>query len=212
MDERILEMKATLEACFTVQKVATAGWHETGVEEPEFDGEHSMENMRNLVLRQHAKNFQLWHTEDNARRLDVSDSVIASCKRDIDKLNQKRNDFIEELDRCLNGLLQPVLPKDARQRINTETVGMALDRLSILSLKIYHMEEETRRIGVSAEHIENCRDKLEILERQHERLCRAVLELIDEYAAGTKVPASYNQFKMYNDPELNPQLYSRKAK
>lgn len=212
MNERIVEMKATLEACFTVQKIATAAWHETDVDEPDFDGEYSMENMRNLVMRQHAKNFQLWHVEDNARRLDVSDSVIAACKRDIDKLNQKRNDFIEELDRCLNSLLQPALPTDAEQRINTETVGMALDRLSILSLKLYHMEEETRRIDVSAEHIENCRKKLDVLEKQHAALSRAVLELVDEYAAGSKVPASYYQFKMYNDPELNPQLYNRKAK
>ena len=209
MNETILELKAALESCFTVQRVATAAWHETGPEDPAFDGCHSTENLRDLVLLQHSKNFQLWHVEDSARRLDVSDTVIASCKREIDKLNQKRNDYIEELDKCLNHLILPALPGNAAKRINTETAAMALDRLSILSLKIYHMEEQTRRVGVSPEHIEQCRAKFEVLERQHQALCRAVLELIDEYAAGTKVPALYNQFKMYNDPALNPELYGQ---
>ena len=209
MNERILELKAALEACFTVQKIATAAWHETGPEEKPIDGDCSMENIRNLVLLQHSKNFQLWHVEDSARRLDVSDAVIAACKRDIDKLNQKRNDYIEELDTCLLALIRPALPPAPQQRVNTETMGMALDRLSILSLKIYHMDEQARRAGVSAEHIAQCRSKLEVLERQHQALCKAVLELIDEYAAGIKTPAQYNQFKMYNDPSLNPELYTR---
>ena len=209
MNETILELKVALEACFTVQRIATSSWHETGTEEPAFDGVYSTEGMRNLVLLQHAKNFQLWHVEDSARRLDVSDSVIAACKREIDKLNQKRNDYIEELDKCLNALILPVLPQSPQRRVNTETLGMAMDRLSILSLKLYHMEEQTRRSGATPAHIEQCRNKLEVLEKQHQALCGAVLELIDEYAAGVKVPALYNQFKMYNDPDLNPELYGR---
>ncbi len=115
---------------------------------------------------------------------------------------------IEEIDKYLVALIAPHLPKGATSRINTETVGMAIDRLSILALKIYHMEEQTHRTDVTAEHIESCRMKFDILCQQRKALITAVLELMDDYAAGQKIPALYSQFKMYNDPELNPEVYA----
>jgi hypothetical protein len=140
----------------------------------------------------------------------VDDAVIADCKRKIDALNQKRNDAVEAVDRCLVSILEPLLPKSASLRQNTETAGMAVDRLSILALKIYHMEEQTRRRDASAEHIKACSGKLDVLNRQRRDLAGAVLELMTDYAQGNKVPVLYSQFKMYNDPTLNPALYSKK--
>jgi hypothetical protein len=162
-----------------------------------------------LVLVQHFYNFSLWHIEDEARRTDVDDAVIADYKRTIDGLDQKRSDALEAVDKCLMSILKPLLPKNATLRQNTETVGMAVNRMSILALKIYHMEEQTRRRDVNAEHIRICSGKLDILNRQRRDLARAVLELIVDYAAGVKAPALYSQFKMYNDPALNPALYGK---
>ena len=204
------EIRAALERCFAAQMSATAKWHETGPEEPACAGESDLENLRCLVLAQHRWNFLLWHVEDTARRRDVPDSAIADCKRQVDALNQKRNDCMENVDRCLVRLLEPLLPASAEPRRNTETAGMAVDRLSILALKIYHMEEQTRRTDAGPEHIHTCAGKLEVLRQQRNDLLGAVLELIDDYAAGRKVIALYSQFKMYNDPALNPELYARR--
>ena len=210
MKSEIVKVRAALEDCFAAQASATARWHEAEPEEPACSGEHSLDNLRCLVLAQHRWNFLLWHVEDTARRRDVSDSVIADCKRQVDALNQKRNDGMEKVDQCLVRVLEPLLPAKAASRRNTETVGMAVDRLSILALKIYHMDEQTRRGDVGPEHIRTCEDKLRVLRRQREDLCRAVMELIDDYASGNKVIALYSQFKMYNDPSLNPELYARR--
>jgi hypothetical protein len=209
MNEMILELKAALETCFTGQLYFTAFWHDAEAEMPAVSDARDMENLRNIVLREHLYNFQLWHVEDTARRRDVTDAVIADCKRKVDELNQKRNDCIEEMDRCLLGILTPVLPPNATARQNTETVGMAVDRISILALKLYHMEEQTKRTDVKRDHIRSCAEKLRILRRQRTDLVRAVLELISDYGLGNRTPAVYAQFKMYNDPNLNPELYGR---
>lgn len=164
-----------------------------------------------LSMAQHLMNFKLWHTEDQARRKDVGDNVIAECKRTIDGFNQLRNNFMEKVDACIVGMCLPYLPQTDSPRYNTESIGAAVDRLSILSLKIYHMREETERTDVDAAHIESCRHKLFTLLEQREDLFTAILELIDDYAAGLKRPRVYYQFKMYNDPRLNPALYKNSA-
>lgn len=210
MHSEILKVRAALEDCFAAQEAATVRWHQCEPEDPACSGETSLNNLRCLVLAQHRWNFLLWHVEDAARRRDVPDSVIADCKRQVDALNQKRNDGMEKVDQCLVRLLAPLLPAGAAPRQNTETVGMAVDRLSILALKIYHMDEQTRRVEAGPEHVRACGDKLRTLRGQREDLSRAVLELIDDYASGNKAIALYSQFKMYNDPGLNPELYGRR--
>lgn len=210
MNDYCIALKAALDACFTAQDAATAAWHETPPGEPACTDAATLENLRNLVLREHLRNFQLWHVEDQARRRDVPDAFIADCKRRIDLLNQQRNDSIESVDACLCAGFAGRLPDGGCSRRNTETVGAAADRISILALKIYHMEEQSRRADSTPAHRETCGRKLEVLRKQRETLIRSVMELIDEYAAGRKTPDMYYQFKMYNDPALNPELHKRR--
>ena len=122
-----------------------------------------------------------------------------------------RSDLIERVDECLIGSLNPLLPVESAERYNTETVGAALDRLSIQALKIYHMKEQCNRRDVDDVHVKECDAKVLTLQQQHDDLGCAIGELIDEYAAGTKKPKVYFQFKMYNDPSLNPELYAKKS-
>ena len=201
------DIEQCLGVCFAAQAEATARWHVEEPESPVAGDVATTENLLALVLSQHLMNFSLWHVEDTARRRDVDDSVIADCKRAIDGFNQRRNDFMEKIDACLITLLSPVLPVDAADRFNTESLGTAIDRLSILSLKMFHMEEQTLRADATPQHIESCRVKLAVLTEQRSDLARSVLELVRDYAAGSKRPKVYFQCKMYNDPALNPELY-----
>jgi cell division protein FtsB len=202
-------LKTLLRDAWNAQSDQVTFWHQT---EPPKDIEaRPGDGLVELVVRQHLKNFQLWHVEDRARRKDVDDSVITACKREIDRLNQERNDLIEQVDQWLVGYIAGFAKqKDAAPRYNTETVGSALDRLSILSLKIYHMREQTERTDTDPEHKNICREKLETLLVQHQDLAESVLALVDEYAQGLKTPKVYFQHKMYNDPSLNPELYEKK--
>ena len=200
-----------LTACFDLQNSATAQWHQTTPEAPDVDlaAPASPETLKALVLAQHLRNFRLWHIEDTARRRDVTPDIIADCKYRIDVLNQERNDRIERVDACLVALLRPLLPSVSSPESNTESLGMAIDRLSILSLKVWHMDEQVQRTDVSPEHIASCTRKMQVLQEQRADLIRAVLYLVSEFIAGNKTPKLYFQFKMYNDPALNPELYRK---
>ena len=132
----------------------------------------------------------------------MTPDVIADCKYRIDRLNQERNDRIERVDACLVALLSPLLPASPAPHINTESLGMAIDRLSILSLKIWHMDEQVRRTDVTPEHIASCEKKLAVLKEQRADLSLAVKHLVTEFVEGAKTPKLYFQFKMYNDPTL----------
>jgi len=196
----------TLIQCIDNQRQEVIAWHSG---EPELSSLPQQNLFLPEIVRQeHLCNFKLWHVEDKARRKDVSDHVIAECKRTIDRLNQKRNDWIEQIDTWIVRHIAPILPPKAK-RYHTETIGSILDRLSILSLKIYHMQEQTQRTDVNDQHVQKCAHKLAILEEQHQDLKQGLLELVDEYFQGIKKPKVYFQFKMYNDPSLNPELYKR---
>jgi len=203
--------------CFDAQTQAVTEWHIAEPKDMPFSDvdADAEDSLLRLVLNQHYMNYNLWHVEDTARRKDVSADVIADCKYRIDKLNQQRNDCMEQVDGCLMRRMAPHLPlcpADDSPRRNTESLGMAVDRISILTLKVYHYEEQTQRIDVDASHIKECQKKLAALQEQRSDLIQAVLDLVQDYMSGCKQPKLYFQFKMYNDPSLNPELYANKNK
>ena len=164
-----------------------------------------------LVSEQHHTNFDLWHEEDKARDPDASDAIIATVKRSIDRLNQKRNDEIEKIDEALlDELGQCSIRILADARLNSETPGSMIDRLSISALKIYHMDEETKRVDASSEHQKNCEAKLMLLQEQRRDLGKCLMEFLEDLVFGRKTLKVYRQMKMYNDSSLNPVLYQKK--
>ena len=158
------------------------------------------------IADNHRHNRLLWDEEDLARRRNVPDSEIAGNKRAIDGYNQKRNDAIEKIDEHLLSILSSV-KKNESARLNSETPGAMVDRLSILSLKIHHMRLQTLRTDVAGAHIENCLLKLHRLNEQRTDLAACLDRLLAECARGEAWFKVYRQFKMYNDPALNPAIY-----
>jgi hypothetical protein len=161
------------------------------------------------IARNHAFNRLLWDEEDQARRRDVPDAAIAANKRAIDGYNQRRNDAIERIDETLLARLAHVQPREGAWH-NSETAGSMVDRLSILALKIFHMEAQTRRSDAAPGHVDACREKLARLRLQRDDLARCLDVLLEGAAAGEAFWRVYRQFKMYNDPALNPYLYGRR--
>ncbi len=182
----------------TTQARLTREWHHS---EPAASGS----GFSLLVAENHLRNFLLWHEEDIARRDDLGSGRVHEAKRAIDGYNQQRNNFIEEMDKVLVAELKPA---EAGVPKNSETPGMMIDRLSILALKEYHMREETGREDVDGKHIANCSEKLARISLQRSDLVDCLAELLAEVKAGTRSFSVYYQFKMYNDPALNPQLYA----
>jgi hypothetical protein len=164
------------------------------------------------VARQHRANFDLWHIEDEARAPGAAEAELAAVKRRIDKTNQRRNDLAEELDRALLGWLETGflegLP-NAEAPLHSESPGLIVDRLSILSLKIYHTREEAEREDAPAGHAERNRERLAILEEQRSDLAACLDLLWRQTLAGTRRFKLYRQLKMYNDPTLNPAIYRK---
>ena len=181
-------------------------WHQ-------YDVDNHYEGFLRAVCRQHQQNYRLWHQEDIARSPDVSDAELARVKRNIDKLNQQRNDLIEQLDELIVGELAAggAEPRGDAP-LNTETPGSAIDRLSILALRIYHMQEQVDRDNAGREHRAKAAAKLEVLHAQHTDLSASLAELLDDVFSGRKRLKIYRQFKMYNDPAMNPYLYQAKQR
>jgi hypothetical protein len=158
------------------------------------------------IADNHRHNRLLWEEEDLARRNNVPDSAIAGNKRNIDRYNQKRNDATEQVDEQLLQQLSAVRPgPDAR--LSSETPGAMIDRLSILSLRISHMKHQAERKGVDRAHIEACLAKLARLDEQRTDLASCLDQLLADCASGNSHFKIYRQFKMYNDPALNPAIY-----
>jgi hypothetical protein len=161
------------------------------------------------VALQHKANFDLWHIEDEARRPDATDATIVNVKHGIDRTNQLRNDRAEELDRVLLALIESRGSFDSAAPLNSESPGLMIDRLSILSLKIYHTREEAQRTDAPAGHAERNTLRLKILEEQRADLAGCLDALWRETLEGKRRFKLYRQMKMYNDPELNPAIYSK---
>lgn len=149
-----------------------------------------------------------WHLEDIIRDPNIDPVAALALKRRIDKSNQDRTDMVEEIDTYFREKYADVKPLP-EATINTESPAWALDRLSILALKIYHMAREVERTDASPEHIAKCQAKLDILLQQEQDLTTAIDQLLDDIAAGRKYMKVYRQMKMYNDPSTNPVLYKK---
>jgi len=185
---------------------AVARWHGAGLDIP-----FPQPSFLAVVCQQHQFNYLLWHEEDIARSPEASDTEIARVKRSIDGYNQKRNDWIEKVDDHIADMLaqSQIIPLDSAS-VNTETPGSAIDRLSILSLRIYHLQEQLERTDVDAHHLRGVQGKVAICHLQQQELSTALAELLEDLWAGRKRHRTYRQLKMYNDPALNPYLYRGK--
>ena len=149
-----------------------------------------------------------WHLEDIIRDPHIDPVEALLLKRRIDRSNQERTDLVEQIDSHFLQLYADVkVQPDAT--INTESPAWAIDRLSILALKIYHMREQAERTDADEQHLERCRQKLAVLLEQQIDLSSAIDQLLDDIEAGRKFMKVYRQMKMYNDPATNPVLYNK---
>lgn len=148
-----------------------------------------------------------WHMEDVVRNPAIDPKEGLHWKRRIDESNQYRTDTVEYIDSYFLQKFQEIQARPSAT-INTESPAWAIDRLSILALKIYHMEQETLRTDASEAHINTCQEKLNVLLEQRKDLSQSIDELMDAISSGDKYMKVYKQMKMYNDPSLNPVLYS----
>ncbi|MDM4019016.1 DUF4254 domain-containing protein [Roseiconus lacunae] len=177
-------------------------WHQGPIEN-QYDG------FLELVCRQHEFNYRLWHEEDIARSPTADDAKIAEVKRAIDKLNQARNDMIEKLDDAITALLERLHIRPADDApVNTETAGSAIDRLSIMSLRLYHYREQLDRADADADHRNKVAARIDLCQQQHADLSKSLQELLDDIFDAKKRHKTYRQMKMYNDPSLNPEIYN----
>lgn len=184
-------------------------YHETDSVDAEMNCPYKAGTWEALLWEKNFVDTVQWHLEDLIRPDDVDPVEALKLKRRIDRSNQVRTDLVERIDDWFMAQFSKVkLQPDAR--INTETPAWAVDRLSILALKIYHFGIEVAREGVSAEHKAKCQEKYNTLLQQREDLTTAIDELLEDLSAGRRIMKLYRQMKMYNDPALNPMLYGKK--
>ena len=174
-----------------------------------FENPYPKDDITHLLYRKNWIDTVQWHYEDIIRDPNIEPNAALTLKRKIDASNQDRTDLVEYIDSYFLNKYQSVqIQKDAT--INTESPAWAIDRLSILSLKIYHMNEEATRTDAATEHLEKCKAKLNILLEQKEDLSMAIDQLLADIEKGRKYMKVYKQMKMYNDDELNPVLRGQK--
>ena len=161
----------------------------------------------NLYMKSWIDTVQ-WHFEDIIRDPHIDPTEALQLKRRIDRSNQDRTDLVEEIDTYFRKQYSEVKPlPDAR--LNTESPALAVDRLSILALKIYHMKEQVERKDAETAHRDKCAEKLSVLLEQQKDLGLAIDQLLEDIEAGRKYMKVYRQMKMYNDPSTNPVLYKK---
>jgi hypothetical protein len=191
----------------TLHDRCTVAWHHDVPAVPA-----SLIGFERTVAEQHLANFELWHAEDDARTPEASDHHLASIKRFIDHANQRRNDLSEQCDVfLLNFLSQRDLPAPSAE-LHSESPGLILDRLSILSLKLFHTREEVDRADAPAGHRERNLQRLHILAEQRDDLAGALDRLWQQVLNRQRGFKLYRQLKMYNDPALNPAVYAPRPK
>jgi len=178
------------------------------VDQP-FENPYESNTFEHLLYRKCWIDTVQWHYEDIIRLPDIDPVEAIKLKRKIDASNQDRTDMVEYVDSYFLNKYKDVQVKDGA-KINSETPAWAIDRLSILALKIYHMNEEATRESASEDHRNKCQIKLNVLLEQRVDLSTAIDDLLDDIATGEKFMKVYKQMKMYNDEDTNPMLYAKK--
>ncbi len=196
-----------IDNCYRIFEQATADYHIDDDVDAASRNPYTPGTIEHTLYAKNRIDAVQWHLEDIIRDPAIDPVAALALKRRIDASNQDRTDMVEELDSYFRDKYADVKVLDDAT-INTESPAWALDRLSILALKIYHMEREVERTDASAEHIARCRAKLDILLQQQADLTTAIGQLLDDIAAGRKYMKVYRQMKMYNDPDTNPVLYA----
>lgn len=194
--------------CFEIFEKCIINYHLTDDVDQALPAPTGKTELEDLLFKKNWIDTVQWHLEDIIRDPAIDPVIGLQVKRRIDKSNQERTDLVEVIDNIIFKEMEEItsLP-DAG--INTETPGWAIDRLSILALKIYHMRQETIRTDADESHLEICRRKLGVLLEQKTDLLASIDQLFDDLAAGRKKMKLYKQMKMYNDPALNPVLYKK---
>jgi hypothetical protein len=197
------------QTCTWIFNRAIEQYHETDDVDTLMDNPFQEQSLEYLLYQKNFIDTVQWHLEDIIRKPDIDAAEALQIKRRIDSSNQDRTDLVEQIDSYfLDEFKDVTLLPDAG--INTESPAWAIDRLSILALKIYHMHRETLRTEAAPEHISMCRQKLKILNEQQTDLSTAIDRLMEDIASGRKYMKTYRQMKMYNDPSLNPELYKKR--
>ena len=197
------------EKCDRIFADTTSRYHITDDVDAKFDNPFEAGSIEHTLAEKNWIDAVQWHLEDIIRDPDSDPVAALALKRRIDRSNRDRTDMVEEIDTFFRTKYAGVKPV-ADATINTESPAWALDRLSILALKIYHMECEVNRTDATPEHVAKCRAKLNVLLEQRVDLTTAIDALLDDIAAGRKYMKVYRQMKMYNDTDTNPVLYQKK--
>ena len=197
------------ERCNRIFNQAIRDYHITNNVDTPINNPYDCESIENRLYLKCWIDTVQWHFEDIIRDPHIDPSEALSLKRRIDRSNQDRTDLVEQIDSYFRQYFSDVKPLP-NATINTESPAWAVDRLSILALKIYHMREQAERHDASQEHIAKCKAKLAVLEEQQVDLSTAIDQLLDDIKAGRKYMKVYRQMKMYNDPDTNPVLYQKK--
>lgn len=188
---------------------STADYHITDSVDAVMNNPYELKSIEYYLYLKNWIDAVQWHFEDIIRDPAIDPAAALVLKRRIDKSNQDRTDLVELIDSYFLDKYKHVSPQpDAL--INTESPAWAVDRLSILALKIYHMQQEVNRTDTTEEHRGQCRQKLNVLLEQRKDLSTAIDQLLADIGSGKKYMKVYKQMKMYNDPELNPVLYAKK--
>ena len=195
--------------CIDIFRDTTLYYHRFDSIDAQPENPYKEGTIENVLFRKNWIDAVQWHMEDIIRDPHIDPVEALALKRRIDKSNQDRTDLVEDIDTYFRTLFADVKPlPDAT--INTESPAWAIDRLSILALKLYHMQQETERTDATPEHIARCRAKLAVLQEQQKDLSTAISQLLDDIAAGRKYMKVYRQMKMYNNADTNPVLYAKK--
>ena len=187
---------------------AIADYHEKDNVDTPMENPYRRQSIDSILYHKCWIDTVQWHLEDIIRDPDIDPVEALKIKRRIDKSNQDRTDMVEDIDTYFRELYHGIKPfPDAT--INTESPAWAIDRLSILALKIWHMQEQTERTDADPTHIAICHGKLDVLKEQQKDLSLAIDQLLDDIVSGRKYMKVYRQMKMYNDPDTNPVLYKK---